>query len=145
MWLDVLIGGADPPREGSEAEAETDVKAVEKVEAVAEVAIEVEVAETEEEAVADVAELFFGIRKPAAKPRAVAVELEDAEAEPARSSRSRRKASSVSVTPMSTVRVSAFLGGGRTPIPLGTAAPCSARTKPYFISSLSTSVSSWVL
>ena len=139
MWLDVLIGDAVPPREGSEVEAETEV------EAEAEVGNEAEVAETEEEGVAGVIEDFFGILKPAAKPRAVAVELEDAEAEPARSSRSRRKASSVSVTPMSTVRVSAFLGGGRTPIPLGTAAPCSARTKPYFISSLSTSVSSWVL
>ena len=105
-----------PPKEGSEVEAETDVEAEADAEA------EAKVAETEEEAGAGVAEVLFGIRKPAAKPLVVAVELEDAEAEPARSSRSRRRASSVSITPISTVKLSAFLGGGRTPIPLGTGA-----------------------
>ena len=139
MWPDFLIGGAVPPREGSKAEAETDVEAEANVEA------EAEVAETEEEAGAGVADVFFGIRKPAINPPVVVVELEDAEAEPVRSSRSRCSASSVSFTPISTVKVSTFLGGERIPIPLGTAAPRSPRTKPYFINSLSMSVSSWVL
>ena len=49
--------------------------------------------------------------------------LKDAEAEPARIARSRCKVSSVSVTPMSTVKTAAFLGGGRISVPLGIAAP----------------------
>ena len=105
IWEDFLGGGSVPPMEGPEADTE--------------------VAEVEE----DVVVVFFGIRYPAAKLLVVAVELEDAEAEPARIARSRCRVSSVSVTPISTVKVSTILGGGSSSIPLGTAAPRAPRTK----------------
>ena len=54
IWADFLIGGAVPPMEGPEAEVE--------VETEAEAEADAEVEETEEEVVADVVEVFFGIR-----------------------------------------------------------------------------------
>ena len=49
IWADFLIEGIAPPREGSEAEVEAETEAEAD-------------AETEEEGIADVVDVFFGIR-----------------------------------------------------------------------------------